>query len=207
MWLAADCAIIMCHMDFIAFILALCAAVCTALAVVFYCCEQGFLPSKYHFIVPRRPLFETMIIAICVLGAIHHGSTKPMSVVTHPKPSLSQIAIPSTEPLASQSSNEHPSSTSCNEAQLFVTNTDWLAFGAHEDWFYIDEGNWCFRFGSNLCERIVVHSCGTSSPLGQTAYRLSTVQSQSHRRRIGSICQTDDNHFSVIRSRHQTPSR
>lgn len=176
MWLAADCAIIMCYMDFIAFILALCAAVCTALAVVFYCCEQGFLPSKYHFIVPRRPLFEMMIIAICVLGAIHHGSTKPMSVVTHPKPSLSQIAIPSTEPLASQSSNEYPSATPCNEAQLFVTNTDWLAFGAHEDWFYIDEGNWCFRFGSNLCERIVVHSCGTIRSIQSTwSNRISII--------------------------------
>ena len=45
-----------------------------------------------------------------------------------------------------------------------ITNTDWLAFGGYEDWFPVDEGAWCFRFGSNLVERLTVFSCGEISP-------------------------------------------
>ena len=44
------------------------------------------------------------------------------------------------------------------------TNLDWLAFGGYEDWFYLDGGGWCFRFGSNLVERLTVFSCGEISP-------------------------------------------
>ena len=37
-----------------------------------------------------------------------------------------------------------------------TTNSDWLAFGGYEDWFYLDGGGWCFRFGSNLVERLTL---------------------------------------------------
>ena len=43
---------------------------------------------------------------------------------------------------------------------VLVTNADWLAFGAYEDWFRIPPGDWCFRFGTNLTERLTVFSCG-----------------------------------------------
>ena len=49
--------------------------------------------------------------------------------------------------------------------QLPTTNLGWLAFGGYEDWFYLDGGGWCFRFGSNLVECLTVSSCGEISPV------------------------------------------
>ena len=46
----------------------------------------------------------------------------------------------------------------CGDAP--VTNADWLAFGAHMDWFTVPEGGWCFRFGTDLVERVTVLASG-----------------------------------------------
>ena len=41
-----------------------------------------------------------------------------------------------------------------------VVCEDWKAFGAFEDWIYLTDGRWSFRFGTDFVEKIRIFSCG-----------------------------------------------
>ena len=110
----------------------------------------------------RRPALEVALVALVAVGLIHHGATKgtngvPGRGIVPVEGSGSGGAIVLVEQVEPATPDTQPS-----------TNLDWLAFGGYEDWFSVAEGNWCFRFGSNLVERVTVFSCGeiAAAPFG-----------------------------------------
>ena len=112
--------------------------------------EHGLRPMRKMAGLMRRPAWEAALLAAVAVGFIHHGATKGTNGVPGPAGLGAILAVGTADPPAS----------STPAAQ---TNADWLAFGGHEDWSYLGDGGWCFRFGSNLVERLTVFSCGEIS--------------------------------------------
>ena len=116
--------------------------------------EHGLHPAGWLAAELRnRPIWETAFLAIIVTGFIHHGATKGTNGV----PARAGGGMESISPPIPQSSNPPLPQFPAGGA---VTNTDWLACGGYEDWFHIPDGGWCFRFGSNLTERLTVFAFG-----------------------------------------------
>ena len=140
------------------------AALCiTALAwIVALSREHGFHPARWLAAELRnRPVWETAFLAVIVMGFIHHGATKGTNGVdmggapvvgcglSVPSAQLGVESFLPSRDLEPSTLNLQPS-----------TNLDWLAFGGYMDWFRIPEGDWCFRLGSNLAERLTVFASG-----------------------------------------------
>ena len=128
--------------------------------------EMGLHPAGWLAAELRnRPIWETAFLAIIVLGFIHHGATKGTNGVngaggelggfSH-QPPTTNYQLPTINDQLPTINDQLPT-TNCH---LPTTNSDWLAFGGYEDWFRIPEGDWCFRFGSNLAERLAVFASG-----------------------------------------------
>lgn len=164
----ADCVIIDATMTLPAVILLFALAICLAVAVALYLVENGFCPFKRLTTILSRPRVETVIIFICTTCAIYKGSTKSGYGSKTSLTESQSVIYAAEKDVSSRSTLDiMPSDSfgldwqnSSQEMSSVITNEEWIAFGAYEDWFYIDDGNWCFRLGSNFCERLRVFSCG-----------------------------------------------
>ena len=138
---------------------ALCATALAWAAALLY--ERGLSPLRRVASALRRPTWGTVFLAVIAVGFIHHGATKGTNGVDMGGAPVvgCGLSVPSAPlgvegflpPLNSEPSTLNPEPS---------TNLDWLAFGAYEDWFHITEGGWCFRFGTNLAERLTVLASG-----------------------------------------------
>ena len=138
---------------------ALCATALAWAAALLY--ERGLSPLRRVAAVLRRPTWGTVFLAAIAVGFIRHGATKGTNGVdmggapavgcglSEPSAQLGVEGLLPPRDMEPSTLNPQP-----------ATNLDWLAFGAYEDWFHIPPGDWCFRFGSNLTERLTVLSCG-----------------------------------------------
>ena len=120
-------------------------AVAWAAAVM---CERGMHPLRKLRDALRRPALERALLAAVAVGFIHHGATKGTNGVNQ----LPPAPVPMME-----MEGPRPGLLGGGYALPVVqTNEDWLAFGAHDDWFRVEDGGWCFRFGTNLVEGVTV---------------------------------------------------
>ena len=138
---------------------ALCATALAWAAAVLH--ERGLRPLRRVAAALRRPTWGSAFLAAVAVGFIHHGATKGtngMDMGGAPvvgcglSVTSAQLGVDGSLPtrdLEPSTLNSQPS-----------TNLDWLAFGGYEDWFRIPLGDWCFRFGSNLTERLAVFVFG-----------------------------------------------
>ena len=136
--------------------------------------EHDMHPMRRLAELMKRPAAEIALVALVAIGMIHHGATKGTNGVngaggemggTNGVQNMGGVltglmGLPGFGDGGGQGLPALPTTN----YQLPTTNLDWLAFGGYEDWFYLDGGGWCFRFGSNLVERLTVFSCGEISP-------------------------------------------
>ena len=116
----------------------------------------------------RCSVLEVALVAIMAAGPIYRAGSKTNGV-----PDRGCSPVPGSAfrvEVVSRTRNPQPETRNLptTNYQLPTTNLDWLASGGYEDWFYLGDGGWCFRFGSNLVERLTVFSCGeiSSAPFG-----------------------------------------
>ena len=152
--------------------------------------EHDMHPMRRLAELMKRPAAEIALVALVAIGMIHHGATKVTNGVNGAGGGLdggtngvqmvggglegnANVANMEMLPMANANIQLVPGTELGNgnigtgnnyTMATLITNTDWLAFGGYEDWFYLDGGGWCFRFGSNLVEQLTVFSCGEISP-------------------------------------------
>ena len=155
---------------------ALCGSVLAWLAALLH--ERGIRPLRRLPALRRRSVAELALAAVFIGAFVHHGATKgtngldragggeadggqKMSVVAPvPAPGLRAGTPVGSVATTGEVLLRQGAGIGEGGGLSVVTNADWLAFGACEDWFTVSPGPWCFRFGSNLVERLTVFASG-----------------------------------------------
>ena len=140
--------------------------------------EHDMHPMRRLAELMKRPALEVALVALVAVGLIHHGATKGTNGVNGAGGEMGGTngvqnvggfltGLTGLTGFGNGGGQGLPALPTTNY-QLSTTNLDWLAFGGYVDWFRVDDGAWCFRFGSNLVERVTVFSCGeiASAPFG-----------------------------------------
>ena len=96
--------------------------------------EHGLTPMRKLSALMKRPALEVALVALVSIGMIHHGATK-----TNVNCKMENVKL-GDAPMIVPDSTE----TGILHFTLYTlhshTNSDWLAFGGYEDWFYLDGG-------------------------------------------------------------------
>ena len=140
--------------------------------------EHDMHPMRRLAELMKRPALEVALVALVAVGLIHHGATKGTNGVNGAGGEIGGTngvqnvggfltGLTGLTGFGNGGGQGLPALPTTNY-QLSTTNLDWLAFGGYVDWFRVEDGAWCFRFGSNLVERVTVFSCGeiASAPFG-----------------------------------------
>ena len=148
------------------------AAVCLSGWAVLRLHELGLHPMRKMAEWMRRcSVLEVALVAIMAAGPIYRAGSKTNGVPDRSgenvKCKIENVKLgdaPMIVPASTETGILHSTFYTLHSH----TNSDWLAFGGYKDWFYLGDGGWCFRFGSNLVERVTVFSCGeiASAPFG-----------------------------------------
>ena len=124
--------------------------------------EHDMHPMRRLAELMKRPALEVALVALVAVGLIHHGATK-----TNVECKIENVELGFAPMIATNFFGPDILHSTFYTLHSY-TNSDWLAFGGYVDWFRVEDGAWCFRFGSNLVERVTVFSCGeiSSAPFG-----------------------------------------